>query len=154
METFQKGQTLIETLASLAILSIVITAITISVVTSLRNTEYNQNQTLSVKYAQQGSEIIQQLRDYSYTNFKNNYAGLYCLGKGQTTLGVAQTQCTTPNVDNFIRSVNIQQGGCAANVAKVTVSVSYTDQRCAVGVYCHNQLNVTCLSTVNPIQNP
>ena len=53
-----QGQTLIETLASLAIISIVITAISVSVTTSLNEAKYDQYLTLATKYAQQGSEIV------------------------------------------------------------------------------------------------
>ena len=150
----QRGQTLIETLSALAIISIVITAIATSVTTSLSNAKYDQNQTLATKYAQQGAEIVQQLRDDSYTNFKT-YNGTYCLGKGQTTLGAVKPSCTVPNVDTFIRYVIVQQApGCGANIAQVTVTVSFTDGKCATGVYCHRQSSLTCLSTANPIQVP
>src|ERR1700722_6827093 len=112
--SYQRGQTLIETLAALAIISIVIVAIATAVTSSLSNATYNQNETIATKYAQQGTEVINQIRDGSYTNFKN-YTGTYCLAKSATTLGTAQASCTTKNVDNFIRSVQIQQAGCAAN---------------------------------------
>ena len=152
--SLQQGQTLIETLAALGIISIVMTGIGISVTSALSNAKYNQYQTLGTKYAQQGSELIQQIRDESYTNFKV-YNGTYCLGKGQTTLGAAQSGCTTPNVDNFIRSVVIQQApGCGANLAQVTVTVSFSDGKCASGVYCHKQAVQTCLSTADPVQTP
>lgn len=148
------GQTLIETLASLAIISIVITAISVSVTTSLNVAKYDQYLTLATKYAQQGSEIVLQTRDDSYTGFAA-YNGIYCLAKGQTTLGSAQVNgCTTPNVDNFIRSVTIKPAGCAANVSSITVSVSFTDAKCQTGKYCHSSVDTTCLSTVNPVQSP
>lgn len=150
-----KGQTLVETLASLAIITIVITAIGAAVSTSLSNAKYDQYLTLATKYAQQGSEIVQQTRDDSYSGFKA-YNGTYCLAKGQTTLGSAQANgCTALNVNNFIRSITIQQApGCGANVASVTVSVAFTDSKCQTGVYCHKATDTTCLSTVNPIQAP
>jgi type II secretory pathway pseudopilin PulG len=147
------GQTLIETLAALAIISIVITAIGTAVTSSLANAKYNQYVTLATKYAQQGSEIVTQIRDDDYNNFKN-YSGTYCLAKNQTTLGSPQASCTSKNVDNFIRSVIIQQGGCAANVASVTVTVAFTDSKCQSGTYCHGQTVNSCLSTVNPIEVP
>ena len=149
----QKGQTLIETLASLAIIAIVVSAIGVAVTSALNNTTFNKNVTLATKYAQQGSEIAQALRDDNYATFAT-ITGTYCLAKGQTTLGAAVASCTTPNVDNFIRSVVVTQNGCAANVAQVTVTVSFTDGKCAAGVYCHKQTDSTCLSTINPVQQP
>lgn len=147
-----KGQTLIETLSALAILSIVIIAIATSVTTSLSNAEFNDNQTLATKYAQQGSEIVTQIRDTNYTGFAS-YNGIYCLGN-TTSLGSAQASCPTKNIGNFIRSVQIQPGGCAANVAKITVAVSFTDSKCQQGVYCHSETDISCLSTANPVQTP
>lgn len=150
----QKGQTLIETLAALAILSIIITAIATSVLSSLSAAQFNENQTLATKFAQQGFEIVNQIRDQDYSGFKN-FDGTYCLAQNQTTLGSVQSGCTTPNVGNFIRSIVIQQApGCSANVASVTVNVAFTDGKCQPSVYCHNQTQTSCLSTVNPIQSP
>jgi type II secretory pathway pseudopilin PulG len=145
------GQTLIETLAALGIISIVITAIGISVTTALSNAKYNQYETLATKYAQQGTEIMTQMRDDNYTNFKG-YNGSYCLPKDQTILSAGP--CTA-NIDKiFVRSVTIAQGGCGVNVAQVTVSVAFADGKCQTGVYCHSQTDVSCLSTLNPVQAP
>lgn len=153
MINMQKGQTLIETLAALAIISVVMTAIGVSVTTALSNAKYNQNETLATKYAQQGSEIVHQIRDDNYTNFKN-FNGTYCLGN-QATLGPVQSSCTSPNVGSFIRSVQIQQApGCAPNVAQVIIAVSFSDGKCVAGSYCHSQTATSCLSTVNPVQVP
>jgi type II secretory pathway pseudopilin PulG len=148
----EKGQTLIETLAALAIISLVVTAIAIAVTSALNNAKFNENQTLATKYAQQGSEIVQQIRDENYANFKT-YSGNYCLGKGKSTLG-AVGNCSSPNVDNFVRSVTIAQNSCGANVAQVTVTVAFTDGKCSVGSYCHKQTDLTCLSTVGSVQLP
>ena len=148
------GQTLIETLSALAIISIVITAIGISVTAALSNAKYNQFVTLATKYAQQGSERMTQIRDEDYNQFKN-YNGTYCFSKNQTTISnPPQGSCTTPNVDNFIRFVVIQQAACAVNVARVTVNVVFTDGKCIAGSYCHQQSVSTCLSTLNPVQVP
>ena len=148
-----RGQTLIEALTALGIIAIVITAISVAVTTALSNAEYNQSETLATKYAQQGSEIINQIRDDNYNGFKN-YSGTYCLAQNQTALGTVQPSCSSPNFGTFIRSVDIVQGGCAANVAHVTVTVSFTDGKCQAGVYCHQVIDDSCFSTSNPIQAP
>jgi len=149
----ESGQTLIETLAALAIIAIVISAIATSVTSSLSNATFNQNQTLATKYAQQGAEVVTQIRDAGYTTFKN-YGGTYCLGQNPTSLGTVQANCSSPNLGQFIRSVQIQQNGCAATVSKVTVIVSFTDGKCQTGAYCHNETETSCLSTTNPVQGP
>jgi len=150
----QKGQTLIETLAALSILSIIITAMATAVLSSLSTAEFNENETIATKYTDQGLEVVNQIRDQDYTGFKK-YDGIYCLDQNQTSLGSVQTGCTSPNLGNFIRSVQIQQSpGCSANVASVTVTVSFTDGKCQPTVYCHTVTDNSCLSTVNPIQGP
>ena len=154
---YQKGQTLIETLAALAIISVVIGAIGVLVTTSLSNAKYNQSQTLATKYAQQGIEVVQQIRDNSYTGFRTYHTpGEYCLGSGAVALGANVSSCSSPNIGIFIRSVTVQQGAarCGANFALVTVDVKFADGKCASGVYCHVVSNDTCLSTVDPVQAP
>jgi len=155
----QTGQTLIETLSALAIIGMVITAIGIVVTTSLSNSTFDENETLATKYAQQGAEIVQQIRDDDYAAFQTystNGTQYYCLGKGKTTLGAVKSSCTAASdmVDNFTRTVQIQQNGCGANIAQVTVAVAFADGKCAIGAYCHQQSVQTCLSTVNPVQMP
>ncbi len=148
---FPKGETLIEALGAMAIIVIVITAVASSMITSLSNSKSNENATLATKFAQQGIEQVRQIRNKDYAAF-TGYEGKYCLEKDQTTLGSVQSACLTPNVDHFIRSVDINQNpGCSKDAAKVTVTVSYKDGKCASGTYCHNQTFNTCLSTVNPV---
>ena len=95
-----------------------------------------------------------QTRDDSYTAFAA-YNGIYCLAKGQTTLGSAQVNgCTTPNVDNFIRSVTIKPQGVQQMFLQLLFRFRFTDAKCQTGKYCHSSVDTTCLSTVNPIQSP
>jgi type II secretory pathway pseudopilin PulG len=148
----QKGETLIEALGALAIVAIVISAVATSVIASISNTKYNQNTTISAKYAQQALEQVREIRNSNYTAFKN-YSGNYCLGKAQTSLGAVQGSCPQ-NFDVFSRSVQIQQAGCGANVAQISATVAFTDGKCTAGVYCHKVTQTTCVSTVNPFQGP
>lgn len=151
---WQRGQTLIEALGAIAILGIVVSATAVAVTTSLSNATYNKDKTLATKYAQEGSEIVHQLRDDSYSQF-SRYNGNYCLASGQTTLGSPQPSCSLNINGEFIRSVQIQQGGvCGGGNASVTVKVAFTSGKCAAGTYCHSQIATSCLSTVNPVQAP
>jgi len=157
--SLQSGQTLIETLSALAIIGIVISALGVVVTATLSNTTFNQNQTLATKYAQQGAEIVQQIRDNDYAAFQTystTGTQYYCLGKGKTTLGTVKPSCmaAADMVDKFTRTVQIQQNGCGANIDQVTVAVAFSDGKCASGIYCHQQSVQTCLSTVNPVQVP
>lgn len=148
----QKGETLIEALVALGLISVVVTAVASTIITSLSNVQYNENQTLATKYAQQGLESVRQIRNQNYSAFRN-LDGLYCYGKDQPVLGFPQQSCTSENLDTFIRSVEIDQNpGCANNVARVTVHVAFRDGKCQDNTYCHIQSHSSCLSTVNPVK--
>jgi len=150
----QRGQTLIEVLVALSILGVVITVITSIIINSLNNVQHGKDQFMATKYAQDGVEFVRTVRDADYTGFKN-YSGTYCFGKNQGALGVSAGNCTTPNVNSFIRSVVVEQTpGCGTNVAKVTVVVTWTDSKCVNNTYCHKSEQVSCLSTVEPVQAP
>jgi type II secretory pathway pseudopilin PulG len=147
-----KGQTLIEVLVALATAGIVITAITVVVTASLNNAQFTRDQNAATNYAQQGMELVRELRDSDLVTFRS-YTGTYCLAKSQTALGTSQSSCAK-NVDAFTRSVVIDQTGCGANNAKISVSVSWTDGKCPANNNCHSVPLVTCLSTVSTITAP
>lgn len=152
--SLQRGETLIEALGALALVAVVVTAVSSAVITALSNAQFNENQTQATKFAQQGLEAVRKIRNADYFAFRS-YSGIYCLGKGQNSLGTPQSSCSTPNTDGFIRSVDIQQTpGCGTNITRVTVNVAFTDGKCNANVYCHVQSHSYCLSTVNPIQAP
>lgn len=151
-----KGQSLIESVLALAVIAIILSVIAVTVTSSLNNADFGKNQTISTQYAQQGLEILRKIRNSNYSAFAS-YSGNYCLAKGTSVLQ-HQNTCLTPlapNVDEFIRSVSINQApGCGPSVAKATVKVAWTDGKCGSGAYCHSSNIVTCLSTTNPIQAP
>lgn len=152
--TYQKGETLLEALAALAIIGIVIAAVATTIISALSNTIYNKNTTLATKFAQQGMEEVRKIRNANYTAFRT-YDGTYCLAKGQEGLGIAQSSCQVANVDTFVRSVQIEQvPGCSADVARVTVNVAFRDGKCQGNSYCHVQSHMSCLSTINPVLAP
>ena len=127
-----RGETLIEALGALAIISVVVTAAAIAVTTALNNAAFNKNQTQATKYAQEGVEVVRQIRNANYTQFRS-YNGLYCLADNQSDLGSVQSECTQANIGNFVRSVVIEQTpGCRADVPRVAVTVAFTDGTCRI----------------------
>jgi prepilin-type N-terminal cleavage/methylation domain-containing protein len=149
-----KGQTLIEVLVALGIISIIVTSVASIVTSSLGNTEYSKDQNTATKYAQEGLEVARSVRNNNYNTFAV-LNGNYCLAKGDSTLGPAQGSCTV-NIDNyFIRKIQIEQSpGCGSNVSKVTSIVAWQDGKCVGGTFCHASNLVTCFSRVNPVQIP
>lgn len=149
-----KGQSLLESVLALAAIAIVLSGIAVTVLSSLSNANYGKSQALATQYAQEGIEVLRKIRSHDYDAFRN-YNGNYCLDKNARVLPPLPGSCSVPNVDSFIRSVNIEQApGCGTNIAEATVKVSWTDGKCPNSTFCHASSIVSCLSTVNPIQAP
>lgn len=150
-----KGQSLIEVLVALGIISIIVTSVASIITSSLGNTQFSKDQNTATKYAQEGLEMTRSIRNANYTTFAS-VNGTFCLQKGATALGASQGSCATPNIDNyFIRSIQIEiTPGCGNNVSKVISTVKWQDGKCTGSNYCHKSELVTCLSRVNPVQIP
>jgi Tfp pilus assembly protein PilV len=153
------GQTLIEVVVALGIAVTIISAVVSVVLSSLRSTEFSRTQNQATLLAQEGIEVVRQIRNTSYSTFQA-LNGTYCLGKNATTL---QPGCslTTPNVDTYVRSVIIKQqttpsqlGDCAQFTASVSASVKWTDGSCSNSSYCHGVNLVTCLENISPLPTP
>lgn len=147
-----RGETLIEVLIALALITVVATALAAVVVTSMGNARFSKDQNLATQSAQEGMEIVRRIRDNNYVDFRNIASATYCLNEGVTALPLP-ADCTSANVSgNFLRKVIITQDGCATNVAKVIVTVSWQDSKCsAANIFCHTSRLESCLSTVNPV---
>ena len=143
------GQTLIEVLVALGIISIIATALGAVVVDSMSNAQLSKNQNQALDYAREGMEIVRRLRDEDIVGFRS-YNNTFCLGKGAGSLGA---DCVSPNIDNFfLRKVTVAQSGCTANVASVVVTVSWANGKCTAGnTFCRVTRLDSCLSVVNPV---
>ncbi len=165
-----RGQTIIEVLVALTTAVVIIAAITIAVLTALRNAQYSNAQNTATRYAQEGMEFVRFLRDSNYPEFAKleSVPTQYCLGKGSTTLqkddGTNQSKpCTTIGVvlDNgFSRIVTFESNDAycdplqpptpaptIANTSKkVTVTVAWTDAKCPNSTNCHEAKLISCFS--------
>lgn len=76
----QAGQTLLEVLGALGAATIVLIAVTAITGTSLSNAQFSKNQNQATFYAQQGIEIIRNLRDSEeWSVFSARSGGTYCI---------------------------------------------------------------------------
>lgn len=180
----QSGQTIIEVLAALAIGVVIVAAISTSVISSLSNAQFGKNQNQANQYAQQGMEIIRNMRSANYTNF-SILSGSFCLAKNSTTLGSYGSGCLQ-NVDQFEREVFIEQNSCdCGSSTKVAVTVGWSDSKCSAAPtptptsglgpargaralpncnsislpspnaqFCHKVQLVSCLSDTNAVPTP
>lgn len=156
----KKGQSLIEALVALGAAVVVVSAITITVMSSLNNVEFSRDQNLATQYAQQGIEFMRQVSQSNWTLFSSYAASRYCLAQNAsaiTPINPATNTCGQ-NYGNFIREIDIEQNSnsCSGNV-KVTVNVSWSDGKCTDvnNKFCHNVILHSCLSnTSSNIQVP
>lgn len=136
----QAGESLLEVTISLGLALLVVTALTVTTVNGLKNSQLSQNQLKATKYAQEGIERMRQIRERNCpVTFNSNQYVWYGPGDsiwlvdpaGKYRFTITQTECrldasTTPEeLDNnkFKRSVSIT--GTATK--KVTVSVTWND---------------------------
>ena len=143
-----RGQSIIEVLVAIAVGVVVMGAITVAVTTSLIGAEFGRNQSEATNISQEGIDTMRNIRDSDYTKFSSYSDGDYCLAKNATSL-TNESTCTSPNVDIFVRKVNIKTnvaGSCTAS-KEITVTTSWNDSRCSgPSDYCHDVSLVTCLS--------
>lgn len=162
-----RGQTLIEVLIALSIAVVIVAAVAVSVLSALNNAQFTKNQNMATQYAQEGMEIVRNLRNSDWNNFKN-LSGLYCLDKNNPTLfirdgsvpqGCSHGGSAPQNVDAlFVRQVDIEYSPlpgpvpapCSSNERKVTVSVSWASGKCTNtnNVYCHSAKVSSCFNDV------
>lgn len=170
----EKGQSLIEVLVGLATAVLIIGAITVATISALNNAVYSKNQNLATNYAQQGIEIVRNLRDRNYSQFQQ-LNGTYCLAKTcdkidptsndpQDPCGPQSIVCSQnvggENADIFVRQVSVDpvSSYCKDSTQQttqgvhVTVNVSWYDAKCgSSNVFCHTVQLATCLSTYNTV---
>lgn len=151
--SFQKGQTIIEVLVALTAATIVISAVTTLITSSLRNAQFSKTQNLATHYTQEALEVVNQLSQSDYTGFTQK-TGTYCLDKGSLTL---RTPCneTVQNVDEFVRTVSVSQpSSCGLGTASVSATVRWRDQSCTTGDFCHDVNLVTCIINKTAVPTP
>ncbi len=153
----QAGQTLIEILLAFSVSILVLSAIIVGITTSLSNTQYTKNQNLANSYAKEGMAVVRQIRDSSWPNFVSKTQPTYCLVQNSIVL----TDPPPPlncgqNVGIFMREVKfIHNSAECSNGSKVTVTVSWSDNKCPLGApYCHKVELITCFSNIDQKQAP
>lgn len=164
-----KGQTLIEVLLALGTAVVVLSATVVAVLAALNNAQFSKNQNIATQYAQQGMEVMRNMRNSNWSEFNTLCAAgaicSYCLGEGDTFLdsddgrsgsvpnGCSRTGLPSPNPnirDIYVRQVDIGEDvsiKCGTGTTKVTVSVSWASNKCTEtsNLYCHKVELVSCL---------
>lgn len=154
------GQTLIEVLAALGAAVLVVSAVSLSVVNALNNAQYAKNQNTATQYAQEGLDIMREMRNSYFGTFINYSDDTYCLDKdavAKTPLRIPTGAGCGTNLSPFVREVGIERDiNCGASSRKVSVYVSWSDSKCTDPVvrYCHQVHLETCLSDFPIVPTP
>lgn len=151
----QRGQTLLELVVALGIGLIIVSAVTVAVLTSLSNAQFNRDQSLAISYAQEGMENVRKVRDQRWSTF-SSLNGTYCIGKSNPfPSGSGVTSCTTVNIGTtFIREAVLGNGSCENPSREVLVRVKWRDGKCAANVFCHKVELKSCLNNLYVVPTP
>lgn len=164
LKSSEKGQTIIEVLVALAAAVAVVTAIAITVITSLGNVEFTKNQNLATQYARQGAEYIRKIAKDNFQNFSKNYTSpSYCLDQNGNLTIMLGSDCglnvgCINSICTFVRRIDLVQTDntyCSGNT-KVSATVEWSDSKCTSlsAPFCHNVTVDSCLANINSIQAP
>ncbi|MBI2622025.1 hypothetical protein HYW66_00085 [Candidatus Microgenomates bacterium] len=118
------GQTLLEVIVGLGVGVVVLVAITSAVLSSLTGSDFGKNQTQATLYAQQGMEVVRDLRNKEGAGFFSR-SGSYCM---DSTNSLVPGVCSSPNLDGFFTR-KIIFAILGAGRERATVTVSFTDSR-------------------------
>lgn len=163
----QAGQTLIEVLVGLSAAVVVIAAITSAALTSLNNAQYSRDQNLATQYAQQGMELVRNMRDLDIASVSATFLpnDTYCLAKLCSALTPTNPSCWSgnlecgQNVDTYVRKIVVDHNSSSCNSGvsgnvQITSEVSWADGKCTdvTNPFCHHVDLSSCLSdfTVAP----
>lgn len=156
-----KGSTLLEVLVSLALVLFVVTALTITTINGLKNSQFSQNQLQATKFAQEGVEQVKQARARNCpVKFTADTTPYVWYGPGtqiwvtsftvspprQFKFATSENICSLDQVTSgevlagkFKREILIEDSG--TDKKEVIVKVSWTDFSGA-----HETKNITILS--------
>lgn len=152
------GQSLIEVLIALAASVAVVSAIVVTVITSLSNAEFTKNQNLATQYSRQGMEIVRQIAKNNWNDFLTYTSRNYCLNKDSSALSLMTGLNCGLNIDNlYDRKITIIQTDSTycTQSAEIISSVSWSDSKCQTGnILCHEIKLRSCLADINSVKAP
>ena len=151
----QSGQTIIEATIALALIVLILGAISISVIAGLNNSTFLKNQTLAAKLGQSGMEYVKYIRNNDPVTFNSIAAGFHCLPKNFTATAVLPCANSPADIiDNtFVRQLEIENASakCGDSTGgfgkRVRITVAWTSSKCSGGFpnnYCHKSDLESC----------
>lgn len=117
-----KGQSLIEVIVAVGMISLLLTAVLALVSLSVKNSRLAKDRTKAVDRAQEGIELMRTYRDLSWTDLKlKTGASEYDLPANWTVLSAWNSPCASNNVESFFKRCVI-----LTDIDNYTVAVSVT----------------------------
>lgn len=160
-----KGLTIVEVVIALGAGAVILTALTYITLTSLSNSRQGSSQALATQLAQEGMEIMRNMKENSWTGFTALQDTTYCLASACTALSASSGNSCGPRVGvcglnvsgRYVREVSLQHGvtRCtpSAPVAGRTYIgvdslVSWKDSKCTnpSDPYCHKVKVESCFA--------
>lgn len=77
--SFSFGQSLVEVIVMVAVVTMIVTALVAGTVSALKATNYSSSKSQATKYAQEGMELVRKDRDASWTTFFARAGVTYCI---------------------------------------------------------------------------
>ncbi len=170
-----KGQTIVEVVIALGAGIVVLTALTLMMLSSLNNASEGSSRTLATQYAQDGLELIRNIKDNNWSQLvllSNNANNSYCMASSCSSLTLTSGSCgpkiTTCgiNVGNtFSRQVDVKPNDSRCipqnpipgkSFIRAVVTVSYGDGKCTnvSNPYCHNVQVESCFTNYDTRLSP
>lgn len=160
----ETGEVLIEAIIALAITTLIITGLVVTVISSLNNSTYIEIQNQASGYAQEGLDVARNLKESDYNSF-SGLSGTYCLGKDIKTIDEGNA-CDQID-EKFTRKIYINQSGvdprgpiqevaCSSGNGSIFVAstASWNDTKCSSSADCHKVELDSCFTNLNQIQKP
>ena len=126
---FSRGQSLIEVIVAMAVMSLLLVALLSLMSLSVKNSRLARDRTRAVAYGQQGVELMRAYRDYHWNQFSHQADGTVYSQQENWTVGPGvnlHSPCVQNNISlYFTRCVTLTDSG-ADNIA-VAVTVAWKE---------------------------
>lgn len=117
LHTRSLGQSLVEVLVAVGIVSLVLVAIVAGVTLAIKNASFSRNQTSATRYAQEAMEWLRNQRDQDWNAFVLR-SGPFCLNSLSWKTGT----CSSFSLGNIFKREAVLSGSDPRIEVKVTVS--------------------------------
>lgn len=118
---FQKGQSVIEAVISVAVVSLIIVALVSAVTVSVRNSTFAKNKTLTTKYVNEGMEAVRSIRERDWQELTSGTHGL----KNTAGVWTFNTTISDTPATGFVRQIEVTPIGSDDDKFEVKVTVSW-----------------------------